>query len=130
MEQDAETEEATVWLHTIRPDVKRNVLKSIFLSSQIFQAGWWPKLREAEYHTCKRTLIRVYKLACKDAYSGVQDPEQGGDGWLSDAEVVAMSEQYHPAVLLRLLRLMTSEYNIYPKMMPIISLPLSKRVIL
>ena len=45
--------------HTIRPDVKRNVLKSIFLSSQIFQAGCWPKLREAECHTCTRTLIRL-----------------------------------------------------------------------
>ena len=65
-------------------------------------------LKEVEYHTCRRTLIRVYKLAGKDAYSGVEDPELGGEGWLSDDEVVARSEQFHPAVLLRLLRLMTS----------------------
>ena len=38
----------------IRPDVKRNVLRSILLSAQIFQAGCWPMLRETSMHEMNR----------------------------------------------------------------------------
>lgn len=80
----------------------------MFLSSQLFQAGAWPELLIGEYKSCNAALIRTYKLACFDAYGNGGYTEDGEFSSLSDSEVILRSEQVHPAVLLRVLRLLAS----------------------
>ena len=92
----------------IQRDVKCSALRVMFLSSQLFQAGAWPELHIGEYKSCKAALIRTYKLACFDAYGNGGYTEAGDFDKLSDGEVILRAEQVHPAVLLRVLRLLSS----------------------
>ena len=79
------------------------ITNKIMFSRSAFHAGTWPELSQHEYNKCKKAMIRVYKLACKDAYC-----ELGLDNFLTDAEIVQRANQTHPAVLLKELRLITS----------------------
>ena len=87
----------------IRLDIKQSLVRILFLSSQVYNAGTWPILTQSEYVKCKTAIIRVYKMVCRDAYA-----EYSSESWLSDEAVVTYAKQTHPAVLLRELRLLTS----------------------
>ena len=63
----------------IRLDIKQSLVRTLFLSSQVYNAGTWPALTQSEYVKCKTAVIRVYKMVCKDAYE-----EYDGETWLSE----------------------------------------------
>ena len=92
----------------IRRDIKCSALRVMIWSSQLFQAGTWPELLVGEYKGCKSALIKTYRLACFDRYGNGGYSDDGVFCGLADSEVVIRSEQAHPAVLLRVLRLLTS----------------------
>ena len=96
----------------ITREVKCAALRSCFILSQLFQAGAWPELSVGQYRTCHTALIRTYKLVCGDPYmlrhDAVVNDDDPDKHWMLDDEVICASEQVHPSVLLRVLRLLTS----------------------
>ena len=61
-----------------------------------------------EHKQCKSALLRSYKLACFDAYDSGGYEADGSPSTISESEIVLRSQQVHPAVLIRALRLLTS----------------------
>ena len=88
--------------------MKCSTLRTLFLSSQLLNAGGWPELLVGEYKQCKSSLLKVYKLACFDQYGNGGYEEDGTFSSISETEIILRSQQIHPAVLLRVLRLLTS----------------------
>ena len=88
--------------------MKCSTLRTLFLSSQLFNAGAWPELLIGEYKQCKSALLRVYKLACFDAYGNGGYEDDGSFSSVSESEIILRTQQVPPAVLLRVLRLLTS----------------------
>ena len=84
----------------IRLEIKKHALQSLFLSGQLFQAGFWPMLAKSEYQRGTTALIRLYKLVCTDPYHDDVAAADVGEEWMSDDNVVASSGQMHPAVIL------------------------------